>query len=170
MAALAAAAHIILVLAGQAPLGRVMLVELARAGLAQALAVAAQAVLVLRLLGGHQLAVMAALALRPQSQAHRSCELVVVVVVVTLLSALVEQVAVVMAAQIWAVMLPLAGLGPLAQPIRAAVVVAVDHPTGQITLVALVVPALSFYQFQQIVIAALQLETPLFQFLVQIPF
>ena len=74
-----------------------MLVALARVALALAVEAAALVLLVLRLLGGHQLAVMVALVLRPQSQEHQSLALAAEAAVVIILSALAEQVAAVMA-------------------------------------------------------------------------
>lgn len=96
--ALAAAAHIILVLGGQVPLGKVMPVALARVGPALAEAAVALVLLVLHRAGGHQPAVMAALVSQALLQAHQSHALAAAVVVVIFLSALVEQVAGVMAA------------------------------------------------------------------------
>jgi hypothetical protein len=108
--------------------------------LALVLAVAAVALVRLAqlLMAVRQLAAMVARVLRLQSQAHQSHALAVVAVVVILLSALVVQEAVVMAAQIWVALLLLADLELLVQLIRVAVAVAVGHLTGQITLVALV--------------------------------
>jgi hypothetical protein len=90
-------AHIILVLGGQVPLGKVTPVALVRLALALALAVAALVLLVLHPVRGHQPAVMAALVRRHQSQEHQLHAVAVAAAVVIFLSALAEQVAAVMA-------------------------------------------------------------------------